>query len=117
MTGLPLFDRLGAASAAAPARRPSAGEQLRDRGIARVESRDPSLAEVLRARARLIAAEQGRVTIDDVRDWMDAQGLVAPHKNFYGAIFIGPDWVCVGREPSRRVENHGHRNNVWALRR
>ena len=82
-------------------------------GMARAESRDPDLAEVLREHARGVSNRLGRVTIDDCRDFADANGLVAPSTAFWGVIFKQPGWERLGFEPSRRVEKHGHVQSVW----
>ena len=94
----------------------AAGAAARDRGLSLVESRDRSLAEILRDEARRIARTAGTVTIDDVRDFADEHGFAAPHKNFWGCIFRGDEWIAVGSEPSGRVGKHAHRNTVWRLR-
>ena len=92
------------------------GDDLKREGLARLEAKHPTLVELCREAARRIARIKGRTTIDDVRDFMDDNGLVAPNKYFYGAVFNTPEWVCIGREKSRRESNHSHRNSVWALR-
>jgi hypothetical protein len=92
------------------------GERLKREGIARVEARAPALAEMLRAEAKRIAAERGRVTIDDVRDWMDAHEVIAPHKNFFGSVLRSCyGFRIIGWERSTRKDKHAHMQPVWGL--
>lgn len=104
MTDLPLFSHAQA-------------ERLRDEGLARAESRNPSLAETVRQYLFNLAADGRAVDIDDARDFCDANGLTAPGSGFWGSIFRPRDWECVGYAPSRRLQNHAHANRRWRLRR
>jgi hypothetical protein len=82
-------------------------------GIARVEGRNPELAELLREHARSISNSRGWVTIDDVRAFADSNGLEVPSPHFWGSIFRGPEWECVGFELSKRPGKNAHRQPRW----
>lgn len=111
------YGRTQAAADLGPLFAPRAdGEALKRDGLARIEARQPDLLALCREHARRVARTKGTATIDDVRDYMDTNKMIAPSKYFFGCVFNTPEWKCVGREASRRVENHGHRNNRWALR-
>ena len=94
----------------------AAGERAKREGIARAESRDLSLAERLRDQARRIAREQGSVTIDDVRDYADANGIAVPSPSFWGSVIRATHgFVVIDYEKSRRAAKHSHLQPRWGL--
>lgn len=82
-------------------------------GMARAESRAPDLAELLRDHARGVSHRIGRVTIDDCRDFAEANGLSVPSPAFWGVVFKGPGWERIGFEPSKRAGKNSHVQSVW----
>lgn len=96
---------------------PADGQALKEAGVAKAEAADLPLADRVRAYLQELATRQPFVTVDDARAWMDERGLIAPSKYWYGCLWRGADWECVGFEPSKRPEKHAHANRRMRLRR
>lgn len=79
----------------------------------RAESRDPDLAAILREHVRGVSNRRGWATIDDARDFAEANGLEVPSPHFWGVVFRGPGWECVGFELSKRPGKNAHRQPRW----
>jgi len=93
-------------------------ERLKAEALAKVERNPDSLVflRLMRAHARLIARERGTVTSDDLRLYADREGIVAPHRNCWGAVFQGKEWTSNERVRSRYPGHHARNICVWRLK-
>ena len=81
----------------------------RERILESFASNHPVYLAALRAFAREIALRQGSVTIDDVRDRIDAESFPMPAEvgidsRILGTLFRSADFVAVGQRLTRRRE-------------
>ena len=89
----------------------------RDRGIARVKSKNADFVETMRSVARMIARKKGTVCADDLRQWAADNCMFPTSPNAWGAIFCrNPDFVLHGYKRSCQVQGHGNLQRVWVLR-
>ena len=95
----------------------NAGERAKAEGLEQVQLHD---TRRFLDRARMFARHQsrvyGKVSSDDVREWAYIEGLEPHHKNAWGAIFVGKEWVCIGWQRSRIRSNHGRQICLWRLK-
>lgn len=90
------------------------GRQLRDQGMQRVQSHNQAWLEVARAVAGRIAARQGVVCTDDVREQLDVK---PDHPNAWGAVFKSPEFEPTGRfVQSRTPSRHASVQRQWRLK-
>ncbi len=95
--------------------------EARDRGVARVKSKNSDFVETMRGVARLLArrAPDHVVTADDLRQWLMENPYVGEptHYNAWGAIFCrNDDFEFVGYTKSRQVQGHGNVIRMWRLK-
>lgn len=88
----------------------------KDLGQRIVRATNAGFVELMREKARGIAQRRGEVTVDDLREYAAAQGIEPSSPNAWGCLFIGPEWVMVGRRRSRLVSNRGREVKVWVWR-
>lgn len=96
--------------------RESTGEELKQIGLDLVESNAQTFVETMRSHAREIARKNVTVTSDDLREIADRDNFHPHHKNAWGAIFRGSEWMQIGYTKSRITSNHSRVIAVWALR-
>lgn len=89
------------------------GDDRKAMGLELVEVANAEFLSIMRAQAREVSLKHGQVTIDEVRTFADAQGLVPTSKHVWGAVFNSKGWKCIGYAPSKIPTNHGHQNRVW----
>lgn len=96
-----------------------AGERLRDEGMAAAAEKRVTVLELAERLAHNIAYNNGTVTIDDVREWMDKYTTNAKDLgNAAGSIFKGKEFEFTGVwVKSRRVSNHARMVRQWRLKR
>ena len=92
------------------------GLDLRDRGLDSVEGNSMTFQEQMRAEAIRICRLKGWVDSDDLREYAEAEGIEPHHKNAWGAVFRGNDWVTVGITNSRVPTNHARLIRRWAYK-
>lgn len=91
--------------------KPDTGRALRDAGVAKAESRAPSLFRRLLDEAIAIS---GRTPVhaDDVRAYCVANGIsLSP--SMLGAIFARKGWRKVGEMASRNPACHAHKSGLY----
>ena len=92
------------------------GLQLRDTGLDRVEQKSMTFQERMRMEAIRICRLKGYVDSDDLRELAEEEGIEPHHKNAWGAVFRGSDWVAVGVANSRIPTNHARLIRRWAYK-
>jgi hypothetical protein len=89
------------------------GKQLRDNQLNLFESQNSDFIEQCRAVARQLAAQNGEVTVDEVRD------LVPLPENrsakAYGAVFK-KGFKKIGYVTTKRASSHGRPIAQWILK-
>lgn len=95
--------------------------ELRDRGVARVKSKNSDFIETMRGVARMLARRRPDLTItaDDLREWLAANPYIGEptHHNAFGAIFCrNHDFEFAGYTKSRQPQGHGNLIRRWKLR-
>lgn len=99
----PLFDR-------------PRGEELKQTGLALTTLANESFVTLMRREAREIAAGQGSIHIDDIRQRAISLGLSPTSSAAWGPIFSEKGvWRIVGYRPSAFPTNHGHSSPVRVL--
>lgn len=93
-----------------------AGLAEKQLGLDLVEANAQTFVETMRSYAREFARKNVTVTSDDLRDYADEIGFHPHHKNAWGAVFRGDDWMQIGYTKSRRRSNHARVIGVWALK-
>ena len=89
----------------------------RDRGIARVKSKNADFVETLKSVARMIARKKGTVCADDLRKWADENGIVPTSSNAWGAVFCrNPDFELAGYKRSEQKQGHANLQRIWKLK-
>jgi len=78
-----------------------------------MEVNNPSFLSIMRAHAKEVSDREGSVTIDDVREYAERNGLIPQHRNVWGVVFSGRGWESLGQAASRTPSNHAHQNKVW----
>lgn len=94
----------------------STAEQARDAGLNQVAGNAQCFVETMRSIARGISRTNGNVSIDDLRDFAERNGIEPHHPNAWGTIFRERGWYCIGRKRSRKVSNHAREIRVWRYR-
>ena len=94
----------------------SDGLRLKEEGKDRVEWNNQDFVAAVRAKAREIALENGHVSVDDLHKWADAMGIYPAHKNCWGTVFRGKDWVFVTWVQSTRATARGRWVRAWGVR-
>ena len=95
----------------------------RDKGIARVKSKNSNFVETMRGVARMLAHKRPdkTVTADDLRGWYDKNHNTyiddPTHYNAWGAIFCNnSDFEFVGYVKSTQKQGHGNIIRRWRLK-
>lgn len=92
----------------------------RDKGIARVASKNVIFISTMCGIARLLCRQKGQITADDLREEAERRGIAPSHFNCWGALCVSPEWksdfefVCYTH--SRRVQGHGNLIRTWKLK-
>jgi hypothetical protein len=86
----------------------------RNLGIERVASRNVEFLRRCREFALAVCISSGSVTIEDVRDFARAQGLVPTHPNAWGAVFKTADFEPVGYHVNTIESAHARTVRRWA---
>ena len=94
----------------------STGLQEKQLGLYRVESHNRALVKLARAIARELCCKYGSVTIDMIRTDPRMAEFAPSSPNFWGCLFMGDEWHCLGYEPSQLKTNHHRRVGRWAYR-
>lgn len=86
-----------------------------------LEDRNGTFVQTMRSVAKIKAQQNGEVTTDDLREWIEEygikKGLPEPTSmNAMGTIFRGKEWVFVRFTKSRLVQGHGNLIRVWRLK-
>lgn len=89
------------------------GQQLKLKGISRVEGNNQEWLDWIREVAITYSQLHDQVTSDDLRRRADAQGYHPNHPNAWGAVFHGKHWRVVGRCKSKYLSNHAREIKVW----
>ena len=92
------------------------GKKAKERGLDRLEDSQGDFLTTIRAVARRIARQSGKVTSDDLRIWAREHNLAPQHQNAWGAVFRGSEWEQVGWTKSTVTSNHARSIRVWKLR-
>ena len=90
--------------------------QAKKLGLQQVELNNQEFVSTMRGVARMLCRQKGRITADDLREWAKANGVIAPSKYAWGAIFHSKDFVSLGFIRSRQVSGHGNILREWALK-
>lgn len=93
----------------------SAGQARKERGLNLVEAKDFEFIETMRDEAELISGWNGRVTIDDLREYAATINITPSSPNSWGCIFRGKQWKCIGYTQSKLPSNHARRVAIWTL--
>ena len=88
----------------------------RDRGIARVASKNRDFLETMRFVARLFCKEKGSVTADDLREWAARNGIQPSHANAWGAVFHRSEFEPGEFVVSKQIQGHSNRIRLWRLK-
>lgn len=89
----------------------AAGAALRERGISRIESREPTLFRRVLDEAIAISRRYP-VHADDVRAFCIGEGITLS-KSTLGAIFARKGWRKVGERASAFPACHGHKSGLY----
>ena len=92
------------------------GSALKQMGLYHVEAHNKALVKLARAIARELCCKYGSVTVDQIRTDPRMAELTPSSPNFWGCLFIGDEWHCLGYEPSQLKTNHHRRVGRWAYR-
>lgn len=92
------------------------GMRLRDRAWDLMEEAGGDWVDGMRHIAKTICRRDGQVTSDDLQRIANRTGLQPPHGNYWGAIFRGNAWRCVGRKRSEIPSNHAREIRIWQWR-
>lgn len=72
-----------------------------------------SWLDMARAYAKGYAIQAGSVTSDDVRRWADTMGCQPDSPHAWGALFLGKEWMWLGRQRSTYQSNNGRFISQW----
>jgi len=86
-----------------------AGQEQMQLGLAAVALNNADLLILARDVAKLISAERGSCTIDDIRTHPSLHGRQPSSPNFWGGVFHETGWKCLGYEASKLRSNHARR--------
>ena len=92
------------------------GSALKQMGLYQTEANNQALVRLARAIAVDLCAKYGNVTIDQIRQDERIKEFTPSSPNFWGSVFMGEEWECVGYEPSQLPSNHSRRIARWAYR-
>lgn len=92
------------------------GERRKVLGRSRVEANSIEWIDEIRAAAKRRCHRYGQVSIDDLRVYADTHDRHPHHRNSWGAVFKGAEWIAVGYVKSRYTTNNARRITVWRLR-
>ena len=93
-----------------------AGLEQKSLGLWATELNNADLLILARDVAKLVSAEKGSCTIDDIRSHHSLAGRQPSSPNFWGVIFIEKGWRFLGFEPSTRRTNHARRIGRYTWR-
>lgn len=91
------------------------GKQLKEQGLALVESHNTEFVAKMRRYAIGVIKRKGIVSIDEVRAYADKKKLEPKHCNCFGAIFKTKEFKAVGRKQSKIPSNHSRSVIIWGL--
>lgn len=91
-------------------------EVLKVEGIDRVARHNEDWLDRVRREAMRIDSIRGQVSSADLREWADSTGDHPNHKNAWGAVFRGREWVPVGWTKSRHPDGHARTIRLWSYR-
>lgn len=86
-----------------------AATEQKELGLYAVELNNADLLVLARDVAKLVSAERGSCTIDDVRSHPALAGRHPSSPNFWGGVLHEKGWVFMGYEPSTKRTNHARR--------
>ena len=95
---------------------PATGKQLRDRGIKKVSANNDAFLETCRTFARNHCKLFGSCTSDEVRRFVEYEGLKPTSPNAYGAIFRNGEFEPIGWKESEIESNHARPLRIWRLK-
>ena len=88
----------------------------RDLGLNRVEQKleNDEWLQMARREAVRISSSAGRVSVNELHDWAEANGTVPAAELAYSAVFRGKEWVATGQTvPARHKGSHARRVMYW----
>lgn len=91
----------------------SPGYDQKELGLYATELNNKDFVQLARDVAKLISAERGSVTIDDVRQHPAVRDRQPSSPNTWGAVFHESGWQFVTYEPSTTRSNHYRRIARW----
>jgi len=91
----------------------TAGQGQKELGLYATALNNADLLILARDIAKLISAERGSVTMDQVRAHPSLAGRQPSSPNFWGSVFYEKGWHCLGFEPSLKVSNHHRIIRRW----
>ena len=94
----------------------TAGDWLKELGIADVSANNVEFLASVRNVARTIIASNGSVTSDDLRLWANLNDIAPTHPNAWGAVFHGGEWKHLGYVKSQIPSNHSRVIGIWCLK-
>lgn len=88
------------------------GAQLRDAGIAQVSLGKEEWLSMVRECAKSIAAKEGTVTINDLRERFTLP--IGAHHNLWGAVFKSKQFKVVGFGTATHPQAHARRVCIYS---
>ena len=89
------------------------GKQIKDAGIAKVESNSSEWVHQARSIALMLAARNGETDSDEVQKLCPRPPHI--HPNATGSIFNDKRFKFVGFKPTQRVSGHARTIKLWSL--
>lgn len=96
-----------------PAHNPAAGRDMRERQLDIFEQRDHQFLERCRALAVLVCKQQGQVSINDIRAYIEVPPGV--HPSVLGAVFRTKQFKRVGYTEAAHPQAHARVVRVYSL--
>lgn len=89
------------------------GKQLKREILNNLEANNLEFLDKVRRYAIRFAKQHGSVTADDVRIWADKHEIYPSHRNVWGAVFKGDQWMRIGFTKSVRPKSHATIISEW----
>ena len=92
---------------------PWKGLELKHAGMERVALNNLAFLHKARRQIARILMERDTVSIDDLREWADDNGITPKHPNAWGTVFNGQGLIRFDYVPSRYPSSRGRMIAVW----
>ena len=92
------------------------GDQLKQEGLDLVIRNNAAFILEARNFAIQYVKRNGRVTIDQIRNYAYKTGIKPKSPNAWGAVFRGSQWHLVGYTKSKIPSNHSRIIGIWEVK-